>query len=108
MTTPNEVFYLSFGLAILSAIAALFVFVSIQTTRAENKQAVILNRFVYYMSLVDFFNALLLSFLLFPSFVSNLPVDIVNYVDDSSPAAFFSNTEFSFWMGQLVGILLHT
>lgn len=94
MTTPNEVFYLSFGLAILSAIAALFVFVSIQTTRAENKQAVILNRFVYYMSLVDFFNALLLSFLLFPSFVSNLPVDIVNYVDDSSPAAFLATPNF--------------
>jgi len=98
----KAVYYVSFVLALCSAVVSLFVFISIKTTRTDNRQAVILNRFVFYMSLVDFLNALLLSFLLFPYFIASTPDVIKDYMDESDSPVYIATPLFSSgWGGWL-------
>jgi len=98
----KAVYYVSFALALCSAAVSLFVFISIKSTRTDNKQAVILNRFVFFMSLVDFLNALLLSFLLFPYFIASTPDVIKDYMDESDSPVYIATPLFSSgWGGWL-------
>jgi len=93
--TLEVVSRISFWLAILSTIVSLFVFLSIRASRKENQNAVLLNRFVFYMSIVDFFSSLCLCFLEFPYWEQNMPQSVIDYLEDSPPVSFVVTPQYS-------------